>query len=216
MNALISDFDGTFYDDNYSENINFINNLNIDFIIATGRHYFSLKDDLKIYCKYYICNDGAYILDSNQNFIYKNSIKEEDAKIIYKRIQELKINDFFLDSYDKLTTDLIYPINKFSIKIKNKKTAKNILSKLIYNLDNVYGYLSENYINILNINSTKDIAIDFLVKKEKYNKVYVVGNEINDYNMINKYNGYLITKNKKRDFNCISQFLELKNIIKNS
>lgn len=214
MKALFSDFDGTFYDDNYLENIKFIENLGIDFIIATGRHYFSLKNDLKIDCKYYICNDGAYILDSNKNCIYKNSINNSDVETIYKRIKKLGIEDFFLDSYDKLTKDLTYPVNKFSVKIINRETAMDTLSKLISNLDNVYGYLSENYINILNFNSTKETAIDYLVKKENYEKVYVVGNEINDYNMINKYNGYLVTKDKKNNFNCINKFTELKEIIK--
>lgn len=214
MKALFSDFDGTFYDDNYIENIKFIENLGIDFIIATGRHYFSLKNDLKIDCKYYICNDGAYILDSNKNCIYKNSINNSDVETIYKRIKKLGIEDFFLDSYDKLTKDLTYPVNKFSVKIINRETAMDTLSKLISNLDNVYGYLSENYINILNFNSTKETAIDYLVKKENYEKVYVVGNEINDYNMINKYDGYLVTKEKNNNFNCINKFKELKEIIK--
>lgn len=214
MKALFSDFDGTFYDDNYLENIKFIENLGIDFIIATGRHYFSLKNDLKIDCKYYICNDGAYILDSNKNCIYKNSINNSDVETIYKRIKKLGIEDFFLDSYDKLTKDLTYPVNKFSVKIINRETAMDTLSKLISNLDNVYGYLSENYINILNFNSTKETAIDYLVKKENYEKVYVVGNEINDYNMINKYDGYLVTKEKNNNFNCINKFNELKEIIK--
>lgn len=214
MKALFSDFDGTFYDDNYLENIKFIENLGIDFIIATGRHYFSLKNDLKVDCKYYICNDGAYILDSNKNCIYKNSINNSDVETIYKRIKKLGIEDFFLDSYDKLTKDLTYPVNKFSVKIINRETAMDTLLKLISNLDNVYGYLSENYINILNINSTKETAIDYLIKKENYEKVYVVGNEINDYNMINKYNGYLVTKDKNNNFNCINKFTELKEIIK--
>lgn len=214
MKALFSDFDGTFYDDNYIENIKFIENLGIDFIIATGRHYFSLKNDLKVDCKYYICNDGAYILDSNKNCIYKNSINNSDVETIYKRIKKLGIEDFFLDSYDKLTKDLTYPVNKFSVKIINRETAMDTLLKLISNLDNVYGYLSENYINILNINSTKETAIDYLIKKENYEKVYVVGNEINDYNMINKYNGYLVTKDKNNNFNCINKFTELKEIIK--
>ena len=83
MKALFSDFDGTFYDDNYIENIKFVENLGIDFIIATGRHYFSLKNDLKVDCKYYICNDGAYILDSNKNCIYKNSINNYVILLFY-------------------------------------------------------------------------------------------------------------------------------------
>ena len=53
MNLLVSDFDGTFFDDNYEKNIQFIKECkNLDFIIATGRNILSLKNDLKIKCKY--------------------------------------------------------------------------------------------------------------------------------------------------------------------
>jgi hydroxymethylpyrimidine pyrophosphatase-like HAD family hydrolase len=50
MNLIITDFDGTFFDDNYLKNIEFIKNLkdNYDFVIATGRNFKSLKKDLKI------------------------------------------------------------------------------------------------------------------------------------------------------------------------
>ena len=87
MNLIITDFDGTFYDDNYQKNIDFIKSLKdtYDFVIATGRNFKSLKEDLKIECKYYICNDGGYILDNNENILYKNYIDEEIIKLIFNR-----------------------------------------------------------------------------------------------------------------------------------
>jgi len=78
MDLLVTDFDGTFYDNNYENNIKFIESLsNINFVIATGRNFPSLKKDLKIKCDYYICNDGGYILDKDYNLIYRNHINKK-------------------------------------------------------------------------------------------------------------------------------------------
>ena len=63
---------------------------------------------------------------------------------------------------------------------------------LIDSVDNVYAYLSENWINILPINSNKETAIDFLLKDNTYEKIITIGNDENDKGMIKKFNGYLI------------------------
>ena len=45
MNLLVSDFDGTFFDDNYLDNIKFVESIrnNTKFVIATGRNFNFLK-----------------------------------------------------------------------------------------------------------------------------------------------------------------------------
>ena len=48
MKLIVSDFDGTFFDNNYDKNIELINKYSDDFVIATGRNIKSLKKDLKI------------------------------------------------------------------------------------------------------------------------------------------------------------------------
>jgi len=104
MNLIITDFDGTFFDDNYLKNIDFIESIknNYEFVIATGRSFEVLKKDLKIKCKYYICNDGGYILDSNEKLIYNNFIDNDVIKIIYNRMKELDYKDYFFDYIDYL------------------------------------------------------------------------------------------------------------------
>lgn len=215
MNLLVTDFDGTFYDNNYKKNIELINKYNnIDFVIATGRNYPSLKKDLKIDCDYYICNDGGYILDKNNNLLYRNYIDKNTAETIYYRIIELGYDDYFFDNIDTFSKNIIDNINKISVRIKDNNTLKDI-EYLLKDLCNVYAYISTNWINILNIDSKKVNAVDFISKLKKYNNIYVIGNDINDYDMLKKYNGYYINNKEKKKFNIINNFLELEGIIKN-
>lgn len=211
MNLIISDFDGTFYDGNYNENIKFIEEIkkNYDFIIATGRNFKSLKEDLKIKCPYYICNDGGYILDNNEKLIYKNYINNNSIKIIYKRMKKLGYNEYFFDYIDHFDKKLKNKINKLSIRIKDDKALLDI-EYLLKDISDVYAYISTNWINVLSIDSSKEKAIETLLKLTNYDKIYVIGNEINDFEMLKKYNGYLISKEKIKDFNTIDNFLELK------
>ena len=148
MNLLVSDFDDTIYDENYEKNINFINSLNnYHFVIATGRNFKSLKTDLKLKCKYYICNDGGYILDENENIIYNNYINNESLKLIYKRMKELEYSDYFFDYINDFGTEIKSKVNKLSIRIKNNIPEKDLIY-MLNGIKDVYGYVSSNWINI--------------------------------------------------------------------
>lgn len=212
MNLIISDFDGTFYDNNYEKNIEFIKSIeeDYDFVIATGRHFKSLKRDLKINCKYYICNDGGYIVDNKEEVIYKKYLNDNEFKIVYNRIKELKYEDYYIDYIDYFDTKIHNNASKISIKIRDNNAYKDMFY-ILSGLKETYGYLSENWINILPKKSCKEEAIQKLLSITNYDKIYVIGNEINDYEMIKKYNGYLITNNDNNDFNTINKFLDIKN-----
>lgn len=211
MTLLVSDFDGTFYDNKYLKNIELIKKYNIDFVIATGRNFKSLKKDLKIKCKYYICNDGGYILDSDEKLIYRNYINRDTVEKIYFRILELGYKDYFLDNIKIFSKDLIDDVNKISVKIKDNNALKDI-NYLLKDLNDVYAYISANWINILSIDSKKEKGIEYI--ENNYDNVIVIGNDINDYSMLKKYDGYLITNKQTNDFKTINSFLELENIIK--
>ena len=86
---------------------------------------------------------------------------------------------------------------------------------LLNGLDDIYAYISTNWINILSIDSKKSNGIDYITNLNKYDNIYVIGNDINDYDMLKKYNGYFIGNSNDIDFNTINNFLELKDIIKN-
>ena len=211
MNLIISDFDGTFYDNNYEENIKFVESIknNYDFVVATGRHFKSLKRDLKISCKYYICNDGGYIVDDKEKIIYKNYLNDNELKIVYDRIKELKYEDYYIDYIEYFDVKINKNASKISIKIRDNNAHED-MNYIINNLNDTYGYLSENWINILPKKSCKEEAIDKLLKITNYENVYVIGNEINDYGMLKKYNGYLIADKSKDNFNVLTSFLEIK------
>ena len=210
MNLIITDFDGTFFDENYLKNISFIQGIkdNYDFVIATGRNFKSLKEDLKIKCKYYICNDGGYILDNNENLIYKNYINDDAIKIVYDRMNELDYKEYFFDYINYFDTKIGRNINKLSIKTRDNR-ALNDTNYMLKDLAGIYGYLSNNWINILSTKSKKENAIDKILELNNYDKIYVIGNEINDYGMLKKYSGYLISKEKIEGYKTISNFLEL-------
>lgn len=215
MKLLVTDFDGTFYDNNYEDNINFIKELNnIDFVIATGRNFPTLKEDLKIKCNYYICNDGGYILDKDYNLIYRNYIDKNTVKTVYDRILELGYNDYFFDNIDSFSKEIIPNVNKIFVKIQNNNPDEDI-KYLLNGLNDIYAYISTNWINILSIESKKSNGIDHITNINKYDNIYVIGNDINDYDMLKKYNGYFIGNSNDIDFNAINNFLELQNIIKN-
>lgn len=210
MNLIITDFDGTFFDDNYLENIRFIESIkdDYDFVIATGRNFKSLKYNLKIECKYYICNDGGYILDSNEKLLYNNFIDNDVVKTIYNRMKKLNYKEYFFDYIDHLDIELKENVNKIAIKIESEN-AYNDMIYMLNNLEGVYGYLSDTWINIISNESKKELAIDRILQLNNYDKIYVIGNEINDYGMIKKYSGYLISDKKIEGCKTIDNFLEL-------
>lgn len=210
MNLIITDFDGTFFDNNYLENIKFIESIkdNYDFVIATGRNFKSLKEDLKIECKYYICNDGGYILDNDEKLIYNNFMNDDVIRTVYNGMKELNYKEYFFDYINYFDTEINKNINKLSIKIRDNNALKD-MKYMLKDLDGVYGYLSNNWINILSTESKKEYAIDKILELNNYEKIYVIGNEINDYGMLEKYSGYLISKDKIEGYKTINNFLEL-------
>ena len=147
MKLIISDFDGTFYDSNYKENIKFIESIkdNFDFVIATGRHYKSLKRDLKTSCKYYICNDGGYIVNDKEEIIYKKYLNNNEFRIVYDRVNELNYEDYYIDYIEYFDTKINDKASKISIKIRDNNAYKDMLY-IINGLEETYGYLSENWI----------------------------------------------------------------------
>ena len=196
MKILASDFDGTLYDDKYEENLEYIKSLkNIELIVTTGRDHISLFNDFKLESNYYILGDGSYIMNKNKEIVYIKPIKKETCKILKDRIKKLKYTKYWFISFND-------EVAKLEVKIEDRETAENDLKYMINGLDDVDN------------NAKKEIAIEYLDSINHYEKIYTVGDGPTDYGMLKKYNGYLITKKAKKEFNCIDNFLELKDIIK--
>ena len=192
MKIIVSDFDGTLYkDDNilYLDKINKFVHIGNIFIIATGRNMASLNKTLDKYVinpNFYICNDGALILDQYLNIIYRVDI---DSSIIRPLYNELKDDDnileVLLDTGNGYTSDLDRSTNKLIARYYDKDKALDLVNKLNIKYPSIYGYLSKNWINITKKTETKGKAIKFLSEYYHFNQypIYVIGNDINDISM---------------------------------
>lgn len=209
MKLIVSDFDLTFYDSNYEENIKLVNDFvfkgNI-FVIATGRSIKLLKKDIEnenINFEYLICSDGAVILDKEFN-ILKNIVFEENT--IKSIINILKSDDNLINiEIDESITGIsgIYAV------FNNMEYALEKLNYILNNY-NVSGYLSNHGINIINKNISKVNGVEYIknILNIDDNDIYTVGDNINDLEMINKYNGYIIGKDVKNFKEFISKIKE--------
>ena len=226
MKILVSDFDGTFFDDNYIKNIEIINNFVDDgniFIIATGRSINNLKQDINDYnikYSYLICSDGASIYDSKHNNLYTCNIEKELINPICNRLDNDSNIVLTLIENDNFVSSTI--ANSIAGKFIDKKLAFELLENLKQEFPQIYGYLSENYINIRNNKVSKANAIDFLIdycnlKKEE---VFTVGDSVNDLEMLERFNSftfYHVNQNVKNvSKNLVLNFEEVIDKIKSS
>ena len=185
--VLISDYDGTITKKDIKKLKKFQKD-NI-LVIATGRYFHAIYQELikyKIKIDFLICNDGAEIYDHDFNLLYYEALDKTDVlKIKNLNIEKIKYN------YDKNKQHLI---------------SINLYEKIKLNLNNSKIEYKVNKIKILPKNANKVKAVDFLVKHYNLNNIITVGNDINDYDMLIKYNGYKI-KGSTLDINK-----EVKNI----
>ncbi|MCI8778149.1 MAG: HAD-IIB family hydrolase [Bacilli bacterium] len=189
MKVLVSDFDKTFYDDNYLNNIDIVNKFvksgNM-FIIATGRSFDRLNEVIKvsdIAYSYLICNDGMNIYDNANNNIFSCSINKETLTSLYKLLESDKniIGILLESSKDEYSSQ----INSIAGKFINRDICCKLVEKINEQFDDVYAYLSEYHINIRNKSASKANAIKFLIDNYNLNKedIYTIGDGVNDSDM---------------------------------
>lgn len=205
MKLIVSDFDLTFFDDNYAENIKLINDFvdkgNI-FVIATGRSYELLKKEIEnknIKFKYLICSDGAIILDETLNILKQIVFDECINEIIEHLKKDSNLLSIDIDSNAEGISGVYCIFNDIEYA---SKALENIKKK--YNVD---GYVTTHGINIINKGISKVNGIDYIkgILKIEDKNIYTVGDSINDVEMIEKYNGYWIGKNNLSNF---KEFIE--------
>lgn len=201
MKILASDFDKTLYIDdmvNFEKNIvsinRFIKSGNI-FIIVTGRSYFDIKILLNKYSipyTYLICEDGAKIYNSNDYCIYTKMINSDIVSDIINLINKNKYNYLLDDGYNY--TNNVNDCVKIDIPYNNWDNACTLLKQIKDNY-NIEGYISEHYINITGASVNKKNALSTLCNIENLNnKLYVIGDDINDLEMIEYFEGVIMDK----------------------
>jgi len=197
MKVLVSDFDLTIYPKAYAENIKLANQFiaagNV-FIIATGRNLKSLLNRLEgtnLNYSYLICNDGGVIYDKNHNVVYKTNLDLQTAKEIFTLLinynKEAKIDNGY-----ELDTVVKDEVNKLLVRYEDETTGKLLLDQVTNQYPSVHGYLSTNYINIVELTVSKASAINYLAQMNQYKDIYVVGDNVNDISMFKEYYGYSI------------------------
>lgn len=196
MKILVSDFDGTFFDKNYLENINKVNKF-VDegnmFIIATGRSINNLKTDINQYnikYSYLICSDGASIYDNKNNNLYVCDIDRNLINPICDLLD--KDPNIFLTFIEN--DNIVSGTNANSIagKFVDKEKCKSLVETINKEFPLVNAYLSEFHINIRNKKVSKYEAIKFLVSNcnLKTDNIYTIGDDINDIEMCQNFNSF--------------------------
>ena len=113
-------------------------------------------------------------------------------------------------------TDRIEDCIKISTLYKNKKHAIKISKRLNKELE-VYAYASSAHINVNNIVNHKKMGVERLISYANLpkNKIYLIGDDVNDYEMLEAYNGVTITKHNKeldqlglKSYNTLHEYIE--------
>ncbi len=223
MHIIASDFDETLFvkdHEIFEKNIkaidNFINKGNI-FIVITGRIYTDIKvllDKYNIHYSYLICQDGAKIFNAFDYSIKDYLLPKEKIDKVIEIFDKHKMDYYLDDGYNKTTNrnDCI----KINSKIVNRDESKEVLKEIKDNVD-VYAYLSRSFINITDSEASKQVALEYLMYHEDFYKedIYVIGDDVNDYEMIKEFSGGVMTKHNKKldslnkkEFDTLYEFIE--------
>lgn len=202
MDMLVSDYDGTLYKPfnktELEKNIDAIKDyrsLNNLFVIATGRSYASIKEQVNkfnIPFDYLICNDGSTIFDNNKNHLYSKKIENVIVSEILKFLKEVNLRDITMyNSYDKTRT--LDDIVEVEVLIREFNELKMIRDFL----DSYFPYLCASRFHsnaYLRYKCFKDFGIEKLCSIIDVNpkKIITVGNDSNDIEMLQKYDGYKV------------------------
>ena len=223
MKILASDFDNTIYfPDNESITKNnvesikkFITKGNI-FCIITGRNYTDLKVFLNKYnipYSYLICEDGAKIFNNMDYCIDTTYLDEEMIERVRKILDEIDCDYYLDDGYNK--TDYLKDVVKIVVNCKNKKEKNKIVSIIKEKVD-IHIYASRTHVNIINKIVNKKYALNKLIELENLAaKIFVIGDNDNDYEMLKSFEGGVIKKHhkilddlKKKEYETLGDYIE--------
>ena len=223
MKILASDFDNTIFfpedEDLTNKNVNAIKNFiaqgNI-FCIITGRNYTDLKVYLNKYnipYSYLICEDGAKIFNNMDYCIDTTYLDEEMIDEIKSILDEIKCDYYLDDGYNK--TEYLKDVVKIVVNCKNQKEKDRIV-KIIKEKVDVHIYASRTHVNIINKIVNKKYALNKLIELEDLKaKIYVIGDNDNDYEMLESFSGGVIKKHhkvldglNKKEYNTLGDYIE--------
>jgi len=202
---IVSDYDGTIKNidklNEFKENIKLIEslvNLQITFMISTGRVFESINKDIvdfNIPFNYLTCCNGNALFDEKRNIMWNtriNSLIEKELKAYYKYILSFEPKDVYGNFTQKNAVEYCIQL------IENKQIRREIVNYLL--VSNIFDYCTDGdnkfKIHIFN-NSNKITSIEIVRKILKISKkeIYTIGDSTNDLEMIKKYNGFILGNN---------------------
>lgn len=207
MKVLGSDFDNTIFFSNdpiqTKKNIDAINNFrekgNI-FCLITGRTFKETKDiikELNLSFDYLVCADGAMIFNKDLECIKLNTL---DQDVALKAIKILKDNDYepYIENGYEIT-DTVVDCIKISAEYSKDKEDAIRVAKILNDTLDVYAYASRVHVNVNNPRNHKRQAVIDLSKiiNIPLDNFYVIGDSINDYEMIEAYNSAVVKNYNK-------------------
>ena len=105
----------------------------------------------------------------------------------------------FIDTSHGYVTDTSKCANGIIARPYDKDAALVTLDVILRKYPEVHGYMSTNWINLFDKEVSKKAAIDYLVDTYHYNPsdIYTIGDGMNDFQMIEAYQGYLLPHSMK-------------------
>lgn len=226
MKVLVSNFDYAFYNLEYFDNIDAVNEF-VDagnlFVIATARNITQLEEELTGFIVPYsilICDDGAIIYDSGENILSKNPLNKEDAFDVFKVLdKERSISEVYIDNALEHTVSHEERAFKIIAKPTDYEKAPQLLEKLQKKYPMVKGYINESWIHITNEKVSKGSAVDFITSYYGLNPkdVYVIGSAVNDLSMMEKYESFALEESdveiKEKANHVVRSFKEVVDLL---
>ena len=211
MFLLASDFDRTFYINNYDFKCNLkllseFMKSNV-FAIVTGRSYDDYMNVTKncIPVNYLIINHGATILKDD---IVINSTPISNKTVTkLKKIFNFDDLEYFAckDKFSRVDIDT-KDLSKINITMQDNLVAKKAVDYINRYFDDIKAYIlfHKNQLEIVSARANKRNAVKYIANLENINRynIYTVGDGYTDFEMIKDYNGYCMS-------DCVS---ELKNV----
>ncbi len=201
MKVLISDISNI---SKLSEDVDLVNAINRFmakgniFVLATNKPINFVVEQLafiNIEPNYYVCNNGAVIFDRYYNVLYRKDIKANLVRPIVNMLQaDNNILEVFIDTSHGYIKSVDTCANGIVAQPYDTIKAEITLNEVTLKFPMIHGQINENFINITDIDASKDKAINYLQDHYHFNKseIYVIGKDNSDLNLLEQYNGYVL------------------------
>ena len=201
MFLLASDFDRTFYINNYDfkKNVDALGGFMKDnlFVIVTGRSYQDYMNITKNYVpvNYLVLNHGATVLKDDKvirSVCIDNKVKDE-----LKKLFDFDNIEYFATK-DKLSRVSIdeNDLSKINISMKDNLVAKKAVEYINSHFKDIKAYVlfHKNQFEIVSSKANKCYALEYIGSIEDIdrNNIYTVGDGYTDIEMVKYYNGYCV------------------------